>query len=90
MKLSLKESKALIGILVVVLIFVLMNTFRAEVKGFFYSFSAPIQKTRRRQDNGVRHSPHDNVYRQRQVYDSFVSLQPHTQIDACRTIVTIG
>jgi len=45
MKLSLKESKALIGILVVVLIFVLMNTFRAEVKGFFYSFSAPIQKT---------------------------------------------
>jgi len=45
MKFPLKKSKVLIGVVAVILILVLTNVFRAEVKSFFYSFSAPIQKT---------------------------------------------
>lgn len=44
MKISSKKSKVLIGIVVVVLVIVLLNVFQKEVRTFFYSISAPIQK----------------------------------------------
>lgn len=41
---SLGKTKILITIIVIVLVLVLLNIFQKEVKSFFYSFSAPIQK----------------------------------------------
>lgn len=44
MKFSSKKNKVLIGIVVVVLMVVLLNFFQKDVRSFFYSISAPIQK----------------------------------------------
>ena len=40
----LKKNKIWLGLIVLVLVFVLLNVFQKETRGFFYSFSAPIQK----------------------------------------------
>ncbi|MBU2545470.1 rod shape-determining protein MreC [Patescibacteria group bacterium] len=40
----LKKNKIWLGLIVLVLVFVLLNVFQKEMRGFFYSFSAPIQK----------------------------------------------
>ncbi len=44
MKLSSKKNKVLIIIVVVILIIFLLNFFQKDIKSFFYSVSAPIQK----------------------------------------------
>jgi len=44
MKLSFKKNKVWVGIIIIILIFILLNLFQSQVKGFFYSFSVPIQK----------------------------------------------
>jgi len=44
MKLSSKKNKVLIIVVVVVLIIFLLNFFQKDVRSFFYSVSAPIQK----------------------------------------------
>lgn len=44
MKSLLKKRKLLIGILIVALTLFVLNLFQKEVRAFFYSFSAPIQK----------------------------------------------
>jgi len=44
MKLSSKKNKVLIIVVVVVLIIFLLNFFQKDVRSFFYSISAPIQK----------------------------------------------
>jgi len=44
MKFSSKKSKLLIGVLVLILVIFLLNIFQKNVRSFFYSVSAPIQK----------------------------------------------
>ena len=44
MKFSFKKRRLLIGIFVVALVIFLLNSFQKEVRTFFYSISAPIQK----------------------------------------------
>lgn len=44
MKLSFRKNKIWIGVIIVILIFIILNLFQRQVKGFFYSFSAPIQQ----------------------------------------------
>jgi len=44
MKTSFNKKQILIFIVAIVLIFSLLNFFQKEIKSFFYSFSAPIQK----------------------------------------------
>ena len=44
MNMFFKKNKIWIGLVVLILIFVLLNVFQKETRGFFYSVSAPIQK----------------------------------------------
>lgn len=44
MRFSYKKNKLLITVVVVILLVFILNVFQKEVRSFFYSFSAPIQK----------------------------------------------
>lgn len=39
-----KKNKIWIGLIVLILVFISLNVFQKEARGFFYSFSAPIQE----------------------------------------------